>query len=166
MPDDAIRRLVQRLFDDVLTRGDVAAVDDIYANDYFGRFPWLPAPVEGANGAQIFVGALHAAFPDLRFEVDEILVDGSSAALRWRARGTHRGDFFGISSTGRAFAITGISVAHARDGKLAEEWSSWDMLALLRQLGLATDIPDARPTGESGQGDGTRDLFGDVPPGG
>ncbi len=166
MPDNKIRSLVERVLDDVLTRGDVAAVSDVYANDYLGRFPWLPAPVEGPNGARIFVGALHTAFPDLRFDVDEILVDGSSAAFRWRALGTHRGEFFGIPSTGRPFAITGISVAHVRDGKLAEEWSSWDMLALLRQLGLATEIPEARPTGEPRPGEGTHDLFGDVPPGG
>jgi predicted ester cyclase len=39
--------------------------------------------------------------------------------------------------TGREAEIDGLVILRVADGRIAEEWSSWDYLGLAKQLGLA-----------------------------
>jgi predicted ester cyclase len=56
------------------------------------------------------------------------------------ARGTHRGDFFGVAATGRSIALPVAIVVTFADGRMSGERLYYDMLTLLRQLGV-TAIP-------------------------
>ena len=49
--------------------------------------------------------------------------------------GTHRGDLFGISPTGKQVRMGGISIYRIADGRMREAWVARDDLGLLRQLG-------------------------------
>ncbi len=50
----------------------------------------------------------------------------------------------GIPPTGRQATVGGINIARFAGGKIVEEWSHWDQLGLLQQLGV---IPaPAQPT--------------------
>ena len=56
---------------------------------------------------------------------------------RWTGRGTHAGDLMGIAPTGKQVTVTGISIQRIANGKIMEEWSTYDMLGMLQQLGVA-----------------------------
>ena len=49
--------------------------------------------------------------------------------------GTHRGELMGIEPTGKSVSVEAISVFRIADGKIAEEWTVWDALGLMQQLG-------------------------------
>ena len=42
------------------------------------------------------------AFPDLKFEVDDMVANGDEIVVRWTARGTNTGDYFGMPADGQA----------------------------------------------------------------
>ena len=87
-----------------------------------------------------------AAFPDLTYELEEVLeIEGGAAAVaRWTMRGTHTGDaFFGAEATGRTFASPGLSLHRVVDGRIVEEWEYNADLAMFRQLGLTLGGADA-----------------------
>ena len=48
----------------------------------------------------------------------------------------------GLLLTGKHIEATGITVFHIVGGKIVEEWNEYDMLGLLRQLGL---LPPRQP---------------------
>lgn len=48
-------------------------------------------------------------------------------ASRWVLTGSNRG---------REVRLWGITLSHLRDGRIVEDWSGFDSLELLRQLGL------------------------------
>jgi steroid delta-isomerase-like uncharacterized protein len=81
-----------------------------------------------------FIQAFGAAFPNLRYQVEEVIVAGDRVTTRWRATGTHVGTFLGIDPSGRAVTMHGISVFALRDGRIAEVWSVWDRAGLIEQL--------------------------------
>jgi predicted ester cyclase len=54
---------------------------------------------------------------------------------RWIGRGTHNGELMGVAPTGKQIAVEAISVFRIADGKIAEEWTVWDALGLLQQVG-------------------------------
>lgn len=56
-------------------------------------------------------------------------------------RGTHKGVYFGIPSTGKQVTMNGISIFHISDGKLVQEWTVFDALGTLQQLGVAPARP-------------------------
>src|SRR6266581_3106616 len=77
-----------------------------------------------------------AAFPDLRFSIDQLLSSGDYAVTRYTATGTHRGDLMGIAPTNRRAETHGCTIVEIRNGKVARTWVYWDTGHLLRQLGV------------------------------
>ncbi|MDP9021282.1 MAG: ester cyclase [Actinomycetota bacterium] len=129
---EQIKTLVSRLVEEVWNRGDYGVVDELIADDYVGH----PSEVRGTEGYRQFFMALRRAFPDLEFTIDDQVADGDKVVVRWTARGTHDGEYFGISPTGRAGVITGIEVLQFADGKATACWGEVDQLGLLQQLGV------------------------------
>jgi steroid delta-isomerase-like uncharacterized protein len=76
------------------------------------------------------------AFPDLAVNVDLIVAERDLVAVRWTARGTNTGSGNGIPATGRKVQVSGTAIFRFVDGKIAEEWTSADVLGLRKQLGL------------------------------
>jgi steroid delta-isomerase-like uncharacterized protein len=77
------------------------------------------------------------AFPDFH-DVNELQVaEGDYVANRFRATGTHRGEYMGIPATGRTVTIVGIAIDEIRDGRLVDSTSFFDLEGLAQQLGAA-----------------------------
>jgi steroid delta-isomerase-like uncharacterized protein len=81
-----------------------------------------------------FVKTFRAAFPDLRYTVDEAIVAGNKVTTRWTAAGTHQGEFFGNPATQKSITMLGITVFQVDDGKIVKLWNVWDLAGLLGQL--------------------------------
>ena len=128
--------LVARFFSDVLNRHNPAAASELLAANFVVHHP---AFREGTSGEQI-MGQFLAGFPDLHYEVDEITVDGDRAVARWRATGTHQGEFFGVAPTRRPVTVVGTDVFHATSGRLAMTWVNSDLFGLFYQLGVFPSI--------------------------
>jgi steroid delta-isomerase-like uncharacterized protein len=110
-------------------------VDELHAADFVdhdssGRTP-------DREGFKQGIAELYAAFPDLHADVDRLVVDAEdgSVAIRWRAAGTHSGEFMGIPPTGRRLSFKGIEIIRIADGRIVERWGEWDGMDLLQQLG-------------------------------
>jgi predicted ester cyclase len=72
--------------------------------------------------------------------VQEICSAGDRVVVRWIGRGTHVGELMGISPTGATIAVEAITILRIADSKIAEEWTVWDALGLLQQVG-AVPLP-------------------------
>jgi steroid delta-isomerase-like uncharacterized protein len=134
MTTTANKALVTRYYDEVLNQRNLAALDDLLAPNFAS---WLPDGTRlGRAEYRNAVLASHQAFPDLVVEVLDQLAEGDKVATRWRASGTHRGPFAGISATGRPVTITAMHLHRVADAKLTEHWEEIDLLRLMRQLGV------------------------------
>ena len=80
------------------------------------------------------------AFPDLRFNVEDLIAEGESVTARWSCRGTHKAELNGIAPTGKQITISGISVVRFSSGKMVEGWVNWDALGMMQQLGVVQDV--------------------------
>jgi steroid delta-isomerase-like uncharacterized protein len=100
----------------------------MYANDEL--------EASDAAGYAAMLDAFRIAFPDLDHSTDEILSADDWVVERFTTRGTHLGEFDGIPPTQKRVEFSGTSVFRIRDGRIAEERTSVDLLALMRQLGV------------------------------
>jgi predicted ester cyclase len=84
-----------------------------------------------------FVDTYRTAFRGARITVEEQIAEGDTVATRWTGRGTHEGELMGIAPTGKETTVTGLTISRLRNGKVVEEWTNWDTLGMLVQLGAA-----------------------------
>ncbi|NIB40347.1 ester cyclase [Pseudomaricurvus alkylphenolicus] len=82
---------------------------------------------------------LLAALPDARMSVDHVCAipcgdGGTDIAVRWTLAGNHEGGGLYGAPTGRRIMILGSSHWRIFDGKIQEEWTVFDELAVLRQI--------------------------------
>jgi predicted ester cyclase len=75
-----------------------------------------------------------AAMPDLRHDVQELVVEGDVEMARVVVTGTMAGNFGGVEGSGRSFRIDQAVIAHLRNGKVIEAWEIADVAALRAQV--------------------------------
>ena len=78
---------------------------------------------------------LRDAIPDRVDIIEGIIADGDTVGLLWRLTGTHRGDLYGIPSTGRQISIYEIGIFKLAEQRITEAWFMADEAGLLLQLG-------------------------------
>jgi predicted ester cyclase len=109
----------------VCARGDLDLAPRCYADDFadhVGR-----AEYHGLGGVRRSTELYRLLFADLAFEVVDQVAEGDRVASRWVLTGSNRG---------RRVQLWGITISRLRDGRIAEDWSTFDTLELIRQLGL------------------------------
>ena len=111
-------------------------IDEVYAPDMVWHDPGLE--IRGTQEAKQFIAGYKTAFPDLDVTLEDEIAEGDKVVSRWTIRGTHQGETedFG-PATGKHMELKGISISRIQDGKIVEEWNSYDNLGVLQQLGLA-----------------------------
>jgi uncharacterized protein (TIGR02246 family) len=81
------------------------------------------------------------AFPDLMITTEDLLVDGDRAALLCRITGSHAGEFFGVSPTGRRIEVSGAFIYRLQDNRIVHERRILDFTGLLVQVGVLRAKP-------------------------
>jgi len=78
---------------------------------------------------------MRAGFPDIQWTLQELISEGDKLAARFTMRGTHRGQFMGVSPTGKQITVQALNIYHLTKGQIIKEYGSPDMLGLLAQIG-------------------------------
>ncbi len=127
---------------EVVTEGSLDTLEDafaeVYSDDYILHEPG--EDIVGIEGLAQFVSMMRSAFPDLRITVEDDMAEGDKVVTRWTGQGTHQGELMGIAPTGNQVTMTGITIHRIEDTKIVEEWSNWDALGLMQQIGA---VPSA-----------------------
>jgi predicted ester cyclase len=132
---DENREKITGLFDRVLNRGEDGYLDGLIAEDYIENNP-VPGQAPGAEGIKDKLKGIRAAFPDIRFFLEELVGEGDLVAARYHWEATHNGPFMGLAPTGKKVSVAGMDFYRFKDGKLAGHWDCSDMLGLMQQLGV------------------------------
>lgn len=125
--------LARRFFEELCNGRDERVADEIVAADYVAHGPQAP-PAEGPDGVKQRIAVYQEALEGF-WDVQEIHSAGDRVIVRWIGRGTHNGELMGVPPTGASIAVDAITILRIADGKIAEEWTVWDALGLLQQVG-------------------------------
>ncbi|HEX9871018.1 MAG TPA: ester cyclase [Candidatus Tectomicrobia bacterium] len=137
MTSAANKALIRRLYQQVFADWNLDVIDELF-DPTFRVSPSFPP---GPEGVKQFYARLRAAFPDLRYVVNDIIAEEDKVVVRWTWHCTHRGTFRGIPPTGRQASVTGMAIYRVANGKCVERWVNLNMLGLLEQLGAGLDNP-------------------------
>jgi len=93
--------------------------------------------LRGLKNAKEYVSPFFDAFPDVHFTIDDIVVEGDKAVVRWTWTGTHKSEFMGIPATNKKATGWVIQIDRIVGGKIAEIWERMDTFGFMQQLGVA-----------------------------
>lgn len=124
----------RRYVEEVGNEGNFELVDEIF-DRYLAHQSDGSTLERGPEDVKRFMGEFKGAFPDFHTTIEDQVAEGDKVVTRWRARGTHEGEFRGIAPTGNEIEITGIGIFRFSGGKVVESWDNFDQLGMMRQLG-------------------------------
>jgi steroid delta-isomerase-like uncharacterized protein len=125
--------LADRVWEEVWHQGDLERIEELFAPDFVRHDPGRE--IQGPEANRRFIKGFRAAFPDLHFTVLDQIAEGDKVAVRYRFQATHLGDFQGTPPTRKQVAYSGILIYRVANGKIAEQWTEFDLLGFLKQLG-------------------------------
>jgi predicted ester cyclase len=134
--------IVLELFADLYTSNRPEAADRLLASNFMNH----EAAAErspGPQGAKETAAWLHAAFSDLRFDIEDIISDGEKVVVRLTMSGRHTGaagPFAQMPVTERSFRTRQIHIWRVSDGKVTDHWALRDDLGWMTQLGLLSAL--------------------------
>jgi predicted ester cyclase len=131
-------QLVRRFFEEFCNGRRAEVADEIISPDYVSHGPQAP-PAVGPDGVKARVGLYQDAVAG-HWEVQEIFSVGDRVVARWIGSGRHVGELMGVAPTDAPIEVDAISLFRVAGGKIVEEWTVWDALGLLQQVG-AVPVP-------------------------
>ncbi|HET9405875.1 MAG TPA: ester cyclase [Candidatus Sulfotelmatobacter sp.] len=141
-PKDLVRRFVEELWN----ARKLEVADEIFAANCVTHQLRSGAPVTPvARGPEVMREHLSGwlqSFPDLRFSIEQTVVEGDRVASHLVMEGTHEGAWMGIPPTGKKVQIRMFTIHHVANGKIVEDWVLVETLGMFQQLGILPDTPD------------------------
>jgi steroid delta-isomerase-like uncharacterized protein len=129
---------------DLLNAGDIDGFGALLAED-FVEHEQTPGLAPTKEGVLEFFRMYRAAFPDLRFDPQDVIASDDKVVVRVRATGTNSGNFMGMPATGKSMDIQLVDIVRFDDGGLGREhWGVADVMTMMQQLGVVP-MPEGVP---------------------
>jgi predicted ester cyclase len=122
----------------------------------------------GPDGLIDLIRTWRTAFPDGRMEIDDLIVEGDTVAIRNTWYGTQQAEFYGVPPSGKPVAVTSVGIDRVQGGLVTEGWGELDMVGMMQQMGALPAVgpgavangaePVWGPTANSGDGSGSADA--------
>ena len=96
----------------------------------------IPTPRGGKDRAGLVktLKGFGKAVPDLKWDIQEMLVDGNRVIVRSIATGTPAKPFFGVEPKGHSFKIMTIDIHTVENGKIVKSYHVEDWARAIRQV--------------------------------
>ncbi len=129
------KQIAKQLAEDVFSKGKMEVFDAIFADSYVMHNMPVPNIPGTKEGFRKLVLATRHAFPDVQVHVDDMVAEGDFAVFHDHVEATSKGDFLGFPPNGKRIAWTEIHFLRIVEGKIVEQWTNFDQLGVLMQLG-------------------------------
>jgi steroid delta-isomerase-like uncharacterized protein len=130
---EANKTVAKRAFEEILSKGRFELASELYAKDFINHGIHRNASLEEDQAA---LKGWHQAFSDITMVPEKLIAEDDLVTIYWIARGTNTGTGNGLPATGKKAELAGITIWRIVDGKIKEEWSAFDQLSMMQQLGL------------------------------
>src|SRR5437867_6631948 len=127
------KAIARRAFEEILSGGRFELAAQLYAKDFINHGIHRDVGLEEDQAA---LKGWHQAFSDITIVPEKLIAEGDLVTIYWIARGTNTGTGNGLPATGKKAELAGITICRSVDGKIREEWSAFDQLSMMQQLGL------------------------------
>jgi len=125
------KALATRVFTEIFNERRFAAAEELYAAEFVNHGLHRDFSLQEDQAAA--QGEVKA-FPDLKMTVDLMVAENDLVTVMWTFRGTHTSFGYGFPPTGTPVELRGMTIWRVRDGKLTDEWTTFNSLSVYLQV--------------------------------
>jgi steroid delta-isomerase-like uncharacterized protein len=141
--EEMIARVEREL--EILNAGNLALVDELYAPEFVSHNYATNEEQVGLDALKEGITITRTTFPDINVTYDEIIIMGDKTVTRWTMTGTNTGPMQAteeeLPPTGKKVRLSGVTISRRVNEKIAEEWSYFNVLDMVIQLGWTLTPP-------------------------
>jgi steroid delta-isomerase-like uncharacterized protein len=126
--------VVRRCIEEMWNGREPDLADALYTADFVEHNPSNTDLGVGPESVRRLMRIYLAAFPDVRFTIDDIFAVEDKVVVRYTARGTQKGELMGIAATDQQVIVSGMAICRVSNGRVAESWINWDTFGMVQQL--------------------------------
>jgi len=145
-PMDPATHIIKRFVEELWNGRKLDVADQIFSEDCVThqlRSGVLAEPAHrGPEEMKEHVSGWLMSFPDLRFNIEQMIADRDHVVSHLVMEGTHQGAWMGISPTGKRIQIRMITIHRIANNKIAEDWVLVESLGFFQQLGAVPDTAE------------------------
>ena len=125
------KEIIKKVFEEGLNARRMDVLELLISDDYPG-----PGGSKGAAAFQEPIAPLMKAFPDVQWQLVQMIGEGNKVVVTWKVVGTHSGPLQGISPTGKSVSNNGMAVFELKGNKIVKSHTITDRLGFLQELGV------------------------------
>jgi steroid delta-isomerase-like uncharacterized protein len=128
-------KMYEEVWDEIINKRNIEAINEASFEKDVTIVMW-PENIKGIEAFKAYYNNYLTGFSNVSFTIVDAFGQENKIVKHWNFKGTHTGDFFGISATGKTVDIDGVTLVKMKDGKIAQEQDFLDNLEFMQQLGL------------------------------
>ena len=137
---DPAKHVIERFVEELWNARRLDVADEIFSEDCVSHQLRSGVSAEaaprGPQAVKEHVSGWLTSFPDLRFNIEQMIAERDRVVSQLMMEGTQQGTWMGISPTGKRLQIRMITIHRIANGKIAEDWVLVESLGLFQQLGV------------------------------
>jgi len=126
------KEVVRKIFEEGLNKRNPDLLKELISDEYAGALG-----TKGAAGFQEPVLPLIKAFPDIQWNITELIAEGDKVVLSWKWQGTETAPYYvNIPATGKAITNDGMAILTLTNGKVIHVQVLTDRLGFLQSMNI------------------------------
>jgi hypothetical protein len=133
------KAIARRWFEEMWNKPDLEVADEIIDPEYDPE--WVQIPAKGPDQVKHEIRYFRSVFPDLVYEIVDMVAQDDKVWVRYRASGTQNGSAWGFEPTKRKAHFEGATIfTISEDARVIDRWSAFSLYNILVDLGLAPPL--------------------------
>ncbi|MHA2603365.1 MAG: ester cyclase [Candidatus Thorarchaeota archaeon SMTZ1-83] len=125
----------RRWFLEMWSKPDLALADDLIDKDY--NPSWVSIDAVGPDQIKHEIEYFRSVFPDLKYEIVDLIGSEEKVWIRYKGKATHRGNAWGFEPTLKEFEYEGATILYiSPEGKVVDRWGAFCFYDMFTELGL------------------------------
>lgn len=136
------KALYRRVIEESMNKRNMTLMDELFDPGYVYHGV-VEGEIIGIEATKQFLTSLYAVFPDAQHMIQEQVAEGDKVVTRFKSTGTPQMEFMGIAPSGKQITVDEVTISRIAGGRIVEDWNTWDVLGLFRQLGAGPQATGA-----------------------
>ncbi len=135
MKENVIIDLSYRWFEKMWSKPDFKLADKLVDSEYHPD--WIHMDKKGPELIKHEIKYFRSIFPDLEYKIVNIIDQADKVWLRYKAKGTQKGNFWGFEPTNKHVEFEGAAILYYNEkNKVVNLWESYCFYDILEELKL------------------------------
>jgi predicted ester cyclase len=133
----------RRWYEEMWSKPDLDVADEIVDKDYDPE--WVQIDAVGPAQIKHEIRYFRSIFPDLKYEIIEINGEEDKVWIRYKAKGTQKGNAWGFEATERTVEFEGATILYINsEGKIIDRWGAFCFYDILTDIGVVPPLWELR----------------------